>query len=187
MSEPLILRARAEAELDIVRRALTDPAQLREWFAEHAEVELPHRFAFWGRYTPEGDAPRQRLVHVDDRSLRFVWPLDGIDTTTEIHLDPESARSTVVTVSQTDFDFQEAIEERTNRGLLQTFWSLALANLVDHVEGRPITYRCDLTSPQLRAEITINAPRGAIYDALIDSAKASAWMGFPVGIEPRVH
>jgi uncharacterized protein YndB with AHSA1/START domain len=186
MSEPLILRARAAAELDAVRHALTDPAELREWFAESVDVELPHRFAFWGRYTPEGDAPHQRLVHVDDHSLRFVWRLDGIDTTTEISLDPESASSTIVTISQTHFDFQEALEERTSRGMLQTFWTLALANLVDHVEGRPITHRCDLTSPELHAEITINAPREAIYDALTDSDKASAWMGFPVGIEPRV-
>src|SRR5215510_8423104 len=186
MSEPLILRARAEAELDVVRRALTDPAELREWFAETADVELPHRFAFWGRYTPEGDAPHQRLVHVDDHSLRFVWRLDGIDTTAEISLDPESASSTIVTISQTHFDFQEALEERTSRGMLQTFWALALANLVDHVEGRPITHRCDFTSQQLHAEITISAPREAIYDALTDSDKFSAWSGFPVGIEPRV-
>jgi uncharacterized protein YndB with AHSA1/START domain len=109
MSEPLILRARAAAELDAVRRALTDPAELREWFAESVDVELPHRFAFWGRYTPEGDAPHQRLVHVDDHSLRFDWRLDGIDTTTEINLDPESASSTIVTISQTDFDFSGGV------------------------------------------------------------------------------
>jgi uncharacterized protein YndB with AHSA1/START domain len=186
VNEPLILRARAAAELDVVRRALTDPAELREWFAESVDVELPKRFAFWGRYTPEGDAPHQRLLHVDDRSLRFVWRLDGIDTTSEIRLAPQSADSTIVTISQTHFDFQEALEERTSCGMLQTFWTLALANLADHVEGRPITYRCDFTSPRMRAEITINAPREVIYDALTDSNKASAWMGFPVGIEPRV-
>jgi uncharacterized protein YndB with AHSA1/START domain len=99
MSEPLILRARAAADRNAVRRALTDPAELRQWFAESVDVELPHRFAFWGRYTPEGDAPHQRLVHVDDHSLRFVWRLDGIDTTTEISIDPESASSTLVTIA----------------------------------------------------------------------------------------
>jgi hypothetical protein len=49
MSEPLILRARATADLDAVRRALTDHAELRAWFAETVDVEWPQRFAFWGR------------------------------------------------------------------------------------------------------------------------------------------
>ena len=116
-------------------------------------MELPHRYAFWGRYTPEGDAPHQRLVHIDDYSLRFIWRLDGIDTTSEISLDPESASSTIITISQTHCDFQEALEERTNRGMLQTFWTLALANLVDHVEGRPITHLGG-GSPSLRKSCT---------------------------------
>jgi uncharacterized protein YndB with AHSA1/START domain len=54
MTEPLILRARLAAPVAEVRRALTDPAALRVWLAEHAEVDLPHRYEFWGRYTPDG-------------------------------------------------------------------------------------------------------------------------------------
>ncbi|WP_405113175.1 hypothetical protein OG559_05720 [Micromonospora sp. NBC_01405] len=69
MTEPMILRARLAAPVEAVHRALTDPAELRVWLAEHAEVELPHRYAFWGRYTPEGDAPHQRLLHADERIL----------------------------------------------------------------------------------------------------------------------
>ena len=67
MSEPMTCRARLAAPVEAVRHALTDPAELRVWLAEHAEVELPQRYAFWGRYTPEGDAPHQRLLHVDER------------------------------------------------------------------------------------------------------------------------
>lgn len=104
----------------------------------------------------------------------------------EIGVAAETAHSTLTTVSQTEFVFEEPLEERTSRGLLQTFWALSLANLVDHVEGRPITYRCDFSSRQLQAEIEINAPREAVYDALTDSAKVSAWFAFPIGIEPRV-
>jgi hypothetical protein len=62
---------------------LTDAGALRVWLAEHAEVDLPHRYEFWGRYTPDGDAPHQRLLHADDSILRFIWRLDGEGTTTE--------------------------------------------------------------------------------------------------------
>src|SRR5215468_10849801 len=49
-------RVRAMAPVKEVHHALTDAAALRVWLAEHAEVDLPHRYEFWGRYTPEGDA-----------------------------------------------------------------------------------------------------------------------------------
>jgi uncharacterized protein YndB with AHSA1/START domain len=186
MSEPMKACIRVAAPTAAVHRALTDPAALRAWLAEHAEVELPHRFEFWGRYTPEGDAPHQRLLHVSDRSLRFEWRLDGEDTTVEIDLDPEDTESTLVTLSQSHFDFQEALSEGNIRGVLQTFWALALANLADYAEGREPTARVDFTSPDLRADFLIAASRDAVYDSLVDSEKASAWFGYPIGIEPRV-
>src|ERR1700687_1267684 len=73
VTEPMILRVRLAAPIQAVRHALTDAASLRVWLAEHAEVDLPRAYAFWGRYTPEGEAPHQRLLHVDDHTLRFNW------------------------------------------------------------------------------------------------------------------
>jgi uncharacterized protein YndB with AHSA1/START domain len=186
MSEPMILRARVAAPLKEVQHALTDAGALRAWLAEHAEVELPHRYEFWGRYTPEGDAPHQRLLHVDDDTVRLAWFLGGVETTTEIRLTAESAESTVVSLSQTDFDFADAMSGANIRGVLQTFWSLAIANLVDHVEGRPLTPRTDFTSAEFREEILIAAPASAIFQSLSDSEQASEWFGFPIGIEPHV-
>ncbi len=49
-----------------MHHALTDATALRTWLAEYAEVDLPERYEFWGRYTPEGDVPHQRPLHVDD-------------------------------------------------------------------------------------------------------------------------
>lgn len=46
MSEPLIIRARVAAPVKEVRHALTDPAAMRVWLAEHAEADLPGRYAF---------------------------------------------------------------------------------------------------------------------------------------------
>ncbi|MCW2885576.1 MAG: hypothetical protein QOE54_3973 [Streptosporangiaceae bacterium] len=186
MTEPMTRSARVTVPIKDVHHALTDPEALRTWLAEHAEVDLPHRFEFWGRYTPEGEAPHQRLLHVDDQTLRFSWLLDGEDTTVEIRLEQESDDSTIITLSQTHFDFQEAISGTSIRGVLMTFWALAIANLVDHLEGRALTPRCDFTSSELRGQVLIDAPSGEVYDSLIDSDKASRWFGMPIEIEPHV-
>jgi uncharacterized protein YndB with AHSA1/START domain len=185
MTEPIV-RVRAMAPVKDVRQALTDPASMRVWLAEHAEVDLPHRYEFWGRYTPEGDVPHQRLVHADDDTLRFTWLLDGEETSTEIHIAEEGPESTTLSVYQTGFDFQQALDGSTIRGVLQTFWSMAMANLVDHVEGRQVGPRTDFTSAQLRGEMLIDAPMDAIYTSLTDSRQATDWFGFPIGIEPFV-
>jgi uncharacterized protein YndB with AHSA1/START domain len=187
VSAPMKLRARARVPVKAVRQALTDPAALRTWLAEHAEVELPDRYEFWGRYTPEGDAPHQRPVHVDERTLRFSWLLGGEDTTVEITLEQESPDSTVITVSQTHFpDWAEAIAGTSILGVLHTYWSLAIANLVDYLEGRPLNPMCDFTSPQMRAEVLIDAPREAVYGSLMDAEQFRRWFGANVDIEPHV-
>jgi uncharacterized protein YndB with AHSA1/START domain len=183
MTEPMILKARIPAPLAEVHRALTDPAALQTWLAEHAEVELPHRYEFWGRYTPEGDAPHQRLQHVDERTLRFGWLLDGEDTTVEIALEPDGDDATVLTLSQTHWDFSLVMAGESIRRVLQTFWSVAIANLADYVDGRELTPKVDFTATDLRASVLIDAGAGTVYDALTDSAKLSEWFGFPIAVD----
>ncbi|MFF4893369.1 SRPBCC family protein [Micromonospora chersina] len=185
MSDLLTVRARLAAPAEAVRHALTDPTELRAWLAEHAEVDLPRRYEFWGRYTPEGDAPHQRLLHADERTLRFAWTLDGVETTTGFELTPEGD-STVLTLRQSHFSFEEAMSGSSIRGVLQTFWALAIANLNAHLEGRPLLPRTDFTSADLRGEVVIDAPMDKVWTSLTDSEQASAWFGFPIGIEPWV-
>ncbi|WP_336205886.1 SRPBCC family protein [Nonomuraea sp. LPB2021202275-12-8] len=185
MSDPMIIRARVPAPVKEVRHALTDPAVLRVWLAEHVEVELPDRYEFWGRYTPEGDAPHQRLLHADDHTVRFAWTLDGVETTTEFAVAEDGPEATIVSVSQTHFDMSEAHEDGV-RGMLQTFWYLVLANLVEHFEGRPLTPRPDFTSAELRAEVLIDAAPEKVYGSLIDSESVTRWFGYPIEIEPHV-
>ncbi|MEU3452827.1 SRPBCC family protein [Micromonospora sp. NPDC006766] len=185
MSEPLTVNVRLAAPVAAVRHALTDPAELRVWLAEHAEVELPHRYEFWGRYTPEGDAPHQRLLHADEHVLRFAWLLDGVETTTEFTLTPEG-EATVLTLRQSHFDFAEAMSGSSIRGVLQTFWALSIANLAARLEGGPLLPRTDFTAAELRAEVTIDAATERVWTSLTDSEQASAWFGYPIGIEPWV-
>ncbi|MQY07655.1 SRPBCC family protein [Actinomadura macrotermitis] len=186
MTETMTLRARVSAPLKSVRHALTDAAELRVWLAEFAEADLPGRFEFWGRHTPEGDAPRQRVLHADDSTLRFVWPLDGVDTTVEISLAEEGPDSTIVTLTQSHYDREEQMTGSSIRGVMQTFWCLSLANLVDHLEGRALSAKADFTSPVMRDEAVIDAPREQVYRSLIDSEQVSTWFGFPIDIEPWV-
>ncbi|MFD0783920.1 SRPBCC domain-containing protein [Micromonospora azadirachtae] len=185
MSEPMKLHARLAAPVEVVRRALTDAAELRVWLAEHAEVELPQRYEFWGRYTPDGDAPHQRPLHVDDEMLRFAWTLDGVETTTEFQLRAESADSTILSLSQSHWDFADVISGAI-RGVLQTYWCLSTVNLALHLEGRPLLPKVDFTSTEMRGEILIDAPAAKVFTSLTDSEQASAWFGHPIGIEPWV-
>ncbi|MEV4755072.1 SRPBCC family protein [Micromonospora sp. NPDC049559] len=183
------LRLRVPAPLARVRHALTDGAALRAWLAEYAEVDLPSRYEFWGRSTPEGDEPRQHPLRVDERTVRFAWTLDGTETVVEIDLAEEDADATILTLSQTDLPSWTEVLSGTDtgsRGLMHTYWSLALANLVDHLAGRALTGPVDLTSPELRAEVTIAAPPEDVYRSLTDPDEFSRWFGARMELEPHV-
>ena len=141
MTEPdLVLRAVVPAPSKTVYEALTDPAALRVWLAEHADVELPGKYDFWGRYTPDGAEPHQRVLHVDERTIRFAWTVEGVESTVEIQL-AEDEDGTLVTLSQTDLpSFEEVLADKAGaRGAVQTFWSLAIVNLADYLAGRAMT------------------------------------------------
>ncbi|HEX4701174.1 MAG TPA: SRPBCC domain-containing protein [Pseudonocardiaceae bacterium] len=174
-------RIRIAAPPQAVHRALIDPAALRVWLAEHAEVDLPDRYQFWGRFTPDGEAPHQRLRHVDDSSLRFDWELDGVATTVDIGLTAESgpgvdSGSTLLTLTQTGvIGWPEVLTDDCDRGLMHTYWALALANLADYAEGREPVARCDFTSAVLRREILIDADRLAVYASLTEPEQFSRW------------
>jgi Uncharacterized conserved protein len=84
-----------------VYEALTDPAALRSWLAEHADVDLPGKYEFWGRFTPDGAEPHQRVLHVDERTIRFAWTVDGVESTVQFEL-AEDEDGTLVTLSQSD-------------------------------------------------------------------------------------
>jgi len=122
----LTTRARLAAPAARVHRALTDPAELTAWFAEHAEVDLPRAYTFWGPGVPDGDTPHQTLRHVDDHTVRFEWRLEDTDTTVEWALAPDGPDATVVTLSQTHFPGWEAAMAGTGPlAVMHSFWALA--------------------------------------------------------------
>ncbi|HKR67716.1 MAG TPA: SRPBCC family protein, partial [Streptosporangiaceae bacterium] len=188
MIEPdLRLSAVVPAPLKVVYEALTDPAALRVWLAEHADVDLPTKYEFWGRFTPDGAEPHQRVLHVDDRTIRLAWTVDGVETTSQIEL-AEDEDGTLVILSQTDLpSFQEVISDTAGpRGSLQTFWSLAISNLADYLSGRELTPKCDFTSAELRASIVIDAAPDKVFDSMTQPDQFCKWFGANVDIEPYV-
>jgi uncharacterized protein YndB with AHSA1/START domain len=178
---------------EAVHAALTDAAALRVWLAEHAEVALPDRYEFWGRFTPDGAEPHQRLLHAGERTLRFAWTVDGVDTTVEITLteneaEHDDAGGTLLTLTQSDLpSFAEVLSDTAGpRGALQTFWTLAIENLSDYLSGRELTPKCDYTSPRLQASAVIDAAPGAVFDSLTQPEQFRKWSGANVDIEPYV-
>ncbi|SDW77049.1 Uncharacterized conserved protein YndB, AHSA1/START domain [Amycolatopsis xylanica] len=188
MTEPdLRLTAIVPAPLKVTYEALTDPAALRVWLAEHAEVDLPGKYEFWGRFTPDGAEPRQRVLHADERGIRFGWTVEGVEATVEFEL-AEDEDGTLVTLSHSDLpSFEEVISDKAGaRGALHTFWSLAIANLADYLAGRPLTPMVDYTSPELRTSVLIDAAPEAVFDSIVQPAVFREWFGAHVDIEPRL-
>jgi uncharacterized protein YndB with AHSA1/START domain len=193
----LRLRAVMPAPPEAVHAALTDAAALRVWLAEHAEVALPDRYEFWGRYTPDGAEPHQRVLHAGERTLRLAWTVDGVETTVEFTLtenepeheaEHEDAGGTLLTLTQSDLpSFAEVLSDTAGpRGELQTFWSLAIENLADYLSGRELTPKCDYTSPRLQASVVIDAAPETVFDSLTQPEQFRKWFGANVDIEPYV-
>ncbi|GLZ28844.1 hypothetical protein Lesp02_10340 [Lentzea sp. NBRC 105346] len=186
MTEPdMRLTAVVAAPLKLTYEALTDPAALRVWLAEHAEVDLPGKYEFWGRFTPDGAEPHQRVLHVDDHTIRFGWTVEGVEATVEFAL-AEDEEGTLVTLSHSDLpSFEDIIHDRAGaRGALQTFWSLAIANLADYVAGRELTPMVDFTSRELSTSVVIDAAPEQVFDSMIQPEVFEKWFGAKVDIEP---
>ena len=188
MTEPdLRLRAVVPAPPKVVYEALTDPAALRVWLAEHADVDLPGKYEFWGRFTPDGAEPHQRVLYVDERTIRFAWTVEGVESTVQFEL-TEDEDGTLVTLSQSDLpSFADVLADKAGaRGALQTFWSLAIANLADYLAGRELTPKCDFTSTELHASLVIDAAPDEVFDSMTQPEQFRRWFGVNVDIEPYV-
>src|SRR5262249_56595525 len=142
---------------------------------------------FWGRFTPDGAEPHQRLLYADERTVRFAWTAEGVWSTVGFEL-AEDEGGTLVTLSQSDLpSFAEVLADRAGaRGALQTFWSLAIANLADYLAGRELTPKCDFTSNELRASVVIDAAPDEVFDSMTQPEQFHRWFGANVDIEPYV-
>ena len=148
---------------------------------------LPGRYEFWGRFTPDGAEPHQRVLHADERTIRFAWTVEGVESEVGFEL-AEDEDGTLVTLSQSDLpSFADVLADTAGaRGALQTFWSLAIANLADYLAGRELTPKCDFTSSELHASVVIDAAPDKVFDSMIRPEVFRKWFGANVDIEPYV-
>ncbi|GAB3437178.1 SRPBCC family protein [Flindersiella endophytica] len=196
-SDTFRLRAFLAASPERVFHALTDPNGLRSWLAEHAEVSLPDKqFSFWGRYTPNGDAGRQRLLDAEPgRLLRFAWDLDSTERIVEIGLAPDDhsgdgPAGTVLTLTQTGSTTYDQMVEGIQSEASLWDWRLPIANLANYLEGRAPAPRLDFTEQppgdSVRIDVPIDAPAEQVFAALIEPDKLDRWFGNDSFVEPRV-
>jgi uncharacterized protein YndB with AHSA1/START domain len=179
------LRASIGAPPETVYAALTDPAALRAWLAEHAEVSLDGGiFEFWGRFTPEGERGRQRLLSAEaGRALSFAWRLQGAETEVAITLEPHEP-GTRLTLTHSGVPPRASGDSYWVRDLLM----LSLANLASYCEGRGIGPRCDFTAfsdTEARASVDIAAGPGEVFAALIEPAQLDRWIATGAVVEPH--
>jgi uncharacterized protein YndB with AHSA1/START domain len=180
------LRVSIGAPPEAVYAALTDAAALRAWLAEHAEVSVDGGvFEFWGRFTPEGERGRQRLLAAEPgRALGFSWQLHGTETEVGITLEPQDG-GTMLTLTHSGVPPRAAGDCYWVNDLLM----LSLANLASYCEGRGIGPRCDFTAfsgAEARASIEISAPPGEVFASLIEPAQLDRWIAEHAEVEPHV-
>jgi uncharacterized protein YndB with AHSA1/START domain len=181
-ADSLRLRVRIDADPDTVFKALTDGDELTEWFAESAEVDLAQpRYEFWGRYTPQGDRPRQVLTgHEPGRALRLTWSFDEGPSTVEITL-AQDGEGTLASVAHDTI--------ATDPISVKCFWYVTLANLAAFSESRQTMPPFDFSVPaqgDALVRTVIDASVEEVYAALLDAEQVSRVAGAAATIEPQV-
>jgi uncharacterized protein YndB with AHSA1/START domain len=186
-------RCAVPAEPGRVFAALTEPSELRQWFAEHVDVEARDggKFRFWGRHTygvPDAVAATQAITRLEPgRALAFRWTVDGLPTEVTIELEPDAAKP-----SQTQLNLRHAFPGRLPVDyaleLVDDLWRLTLGNLDAHLRGGQGIVLPDFTdpSPEIRISLVIDAPRDLVFRALIDPAALNTWVASSAEVEPRV-
>ncbi|MET0620367.1 MAG: SRPBCC family protein [Thermoanaerobaculia bacterium] len=190
-------RVTLAAEPERVFRALTDSGELRQWFAEHAEMAPPPggQLRFWGRYTygvpsrEEGDHPITRFE--PGRALAFRWRFEGADSEVVLELAAEPAKdaggppATALSLAQT---FAAKPAAPYAEELVEDHWRLVLGNLDAHLRGGEGVVRPDYTdpNPEIRLSIVIDAPRERVFRALVEPEALNRWIASAASVEPRV-
>ena len=185
--DALHLRVRIDAPHESVYKALIEPDPLTEWLAESADVSVEeHRYEFWGRYTPQGERPRQRLLDASPgRSLHFAWTFDEAESQVDVGIEPHDEGGTVVSVTHSGVPASGSADATA----LHCFWHVSLANLEAHCEGLPTVPPFDFSVPAQDAALVrtvIDVPPEEVFASLLDPAQVDRWAGGHAVIEPEL-
>jgi len=187
-SFPMPMRAPAER----VFAALTDPADLTRWFAEHVELEpqTGGAFRFWGRSSYGAPTRRQAIQRFTafepGRRIAFTWPLHGEVSEVTLTVAPKDATTSDLSVTHR-FPAMPSNVQRFPH-LIEDLWRLVLGNLFSFLIGGEPAILPDFadSKPVVRSSIFIAAPPEKVYRALVEPALLEKWMGGKAEVDPRV-
>jgi len=173
--------------------ALTHADELKQWFAEHAEVEpkLGGAYRFWGKHTlgapSRQEANGQITAFVQDQKLAFTWRLHDRDSEMSFTLerDPDNADGAVLKGVHA---FAEAPAINRAKEMIDDLWRFNWGNLSAHVGAGMGKMMVDYTdpNPNVALSIYIDAPPSAVFRTLIDPEKIQQWFGVAAAVDPRL-
>ncbi len=174
-----------------VWRALTDPAELAQWWCERAEVDLREggMWAFGGRFTygddPSVDRSAFRILSVEENArLEFIWPLRGIETCVTIELAAVMDETEVVATQTAEAPPPWAPAEGSHH-----WWSVALPGLRAYFESGAPALRPDY--PALRAaaapayQVKIGTFPWMVWRKLTEPAELNRWLARRAQVDLR--
>ncbi len=173
--------------------ALTDQAELSQWFAEHAEIEpqVGGAYRFWGKYsygTPsKADATQRITKFAPSQALSYTWRIHDRDSEVAfvIEADPENAEASVVKGAHT---FAEAPAINRAKEMVDDLWRFNWGNISAHIAGGQGKMLVDYSDadPNVSLSIFIDAPPSAVFRTLIDPEKIQQWFGVAAAVDPRL-
>jgi uncharacterized protein YndB with AHSA1/START domain len=183
------------ASVDQVFTALTDPAALKQWFAEHVELDLrpDGAYRFWGRYsydTPTADSATQRLLAVQPSGrLAFTWRIHGRDSEVSLVLLPDDdEKNAGGTRLKGEHRFETAPAIGRAAALIDDLWRIHCGNLQAFLAGGAGISRPDFgdADPKVSASILIDAPVERVFASFLDPASLNRWIASAAEVEPTV-
>jgi len=188
---------------EAVFAAITEPARLTKWFAEHVAIEPRSGgdYRFWGRHTygvPRAEQATQRITRLQSASLlAFSWSID--DTRSEVTITLAAAPVDAASVGSGNpghaatqltlrHEFAAIPTVARAKDLIDDLWRMTLGNLDAYLRGGAGIVLPDFTDPhpEVRASIYIDAPRTEVFQALIEPEKLNKWLATAASVEPRI-
>jgi len=161
--------------------ALTEPAQLTKWFAEHAETEpaAGGQYRFWGKHTletPSRESATGRLVqYAPVDGMSYAWTIGNVPTEVALSLSDDGDGTTLVVAHRVDGE----LPWPRQRELIDDYWRLAVGNLSAHLGGGDGIVLPDFASdtPEIRQVMIIDAPPSVVFRTLVEPSLVNQWFG----------
>lgn len=168
--------------------ALSEAKALREWFAEHADVEPREggKFQFWGKHTlgsPSRATASQSITRfAKNDALAFSWRLLDRDSEVAWTLTEEKGDDGAVKTKLAIAHSFDALPAGPRaKELIDDLWRLNCGNLTAYLNGGEgiVLPDYDDPSPEVRQSIVIDAPSETVFAALTDPKYLKEWFWAP--------